>query len=376
MDKSSLLGVIILFLINIQCVSTHILYTPNGKDQYFSNLIRKIQVNRQEEKDFKRLQLTEVELLERDLKFIKLLNKQDHNSKWHKKFFVVNKIDGRQRDLLRLKTRGKLPSNYEILDYPALDDEKEAARKKAAPYFYDRGMTSLASLDKSKRHEVRKIYYQLDSVNIFESSYKDVDSTLADLGEIAVTKVKINGPKELLTSITQFGNGLNIPWTHFTLDSTATGHIEVNIKESTPALQKFRDTLIACIVAPKNQHDSLQEALYFDSQATIASIRGNSPVGLVYANLLVKQAKYCYSVDWKLLDQKDPYLFEVCDEFENIYKTFSYTGNRKSINKDTCPEIATSSSNLSDLGAIGKAKQLAIRKLFDHIGQVVVEIDQ
>ncbi len=378
MDKSSFFALIILFLINIQCVTTHILYTPNGKDYYFDSLVQKITANQPDKGDLKRLQLTEAELLKRDLNFIEILNRQDHPSKWHKKFFVVNKVDSRQRDLLRLKTRGKLPSTYKILDYPSLDEEKEAARKNAAPYFHDKVMRSLASLDMSDRHEVRKIYYSLDSVNIFESGYKDVDSILADLAEKAVTKVRINGPSELMTSMTQYANDLNIPWTLFSMDSTTIPHIDVTIKESTPSLQKFHDTMIVCIVAPESQHDSLQEALYFDSQGTIASVRRNqnSSVGIVYVNMLVKQARYCYTVDWQLLDQKDPYLFEVCDEFENIYKTFSYTGNRKSINKETCPDIATSSTNLSDLGAIGKAKQLAIRKLFDHISEVVAEIDQ
>ena len=369
---------LILFSILQACTSSEVLYRTNWKDQYFEQLVRRHETGMIGKNDTKKLQITEKELYDRDMMFLARLQKQSGPSKWPKSFFIGNKLKKRKNDLLKLQSRELLAESYQMIAYADIESMIDESRQKSATYYYNKAQSMLQNMEEDDRFTYRKIHQTLDTVTIFESDFKSTDSLLSVLESKGKTMIRLDVPEDLVIPLQQHAGSFKFPWIDFVRDKNQTSHIEVQVRETKPSLQTYTDTLITCIVASKSQHDSLTRALYFDAYSTLQYMKMNrdTSIALVYANLLVKQARFCYSVDWKKSDQEDPYLFEVCEDFENIYKTYSASGNRSIVTTQSCPEIKEKTVNLTDQGVIGKTKQLTIRKLLQHLADVAPNIDQ
>ena len=360
----------------IGCSYPNILTHKNAKDVRFQQLTKKAlrSTSPLSRKELVTIEKLEKELLARDTKYLKLLAKQSASRKWADQFFVQNKIDQRYIALKRLEQKSKLPEEYEIVTSKTDQSMKSKIRLESAKVQYEKVNESLNSKNLD-RYAQRKLFQSLDSVNIFETGYKSTDSLLTLLSEQGKTNVNFKCPEQLSAAITSKFTRLEYPWFSAQTNEAGTFPMSCSIAESKPKIVTYKDTLLECLIVNDASRDSIQAEMYYNPNATIQNIRkANSPnMAMTYAYWLVKQATFCYDIDW-LLDG-DKYLFTVCDEYENIHKTYKIHGNSDIVNRDNCAVLTQQTKNMNNELVISKAKQNAIRKLMDHLEEVAIGLD-
>lgn len=156
-------------------------------DLAINKSVKKLQKNRNKEKQILILERSYKKANEEDMARINSMKMEGIPDIWDQIFFIykgMNKRQNKIKPLLPLKVKSQnREANLPIVNY---DEEMVNAKQKAAEYFYIHAQTLL---DRGDKESARKAYYELKQVKSFYSDYKDVDQLIAKAQQAGISYV-------------------------------------------------------------------------------------------------------------------------------------------------------------------------------------------
>lgn len=173
--RNILLFSLLIFL--FACVSPKKHFERGEYDAAVSKSVRKLRKKPDNVKHIEILQKSYKIANERDREKINYLRLEGNPDNWEEVYYTYVKLKSRQdlvKTLPQLWLPGGRPVNFEFVNY---DEEIINAKRKAAEFYYAKG---LALLEKNSKESAREAYVNFLNVKKFFKEYKDIDAKISE----------------------------------------------------------------------------------------------------------------------------------------------------------------------------------------------------
>ncbi|MFN7014741.1 MAG: hypothetical protein ACK4ON_10790, partial [Bacteroidia bacterium] len=163
------------------CVSSKKQLDRGQYDMAIQKSVKKLKKKPSNTKEIQILQRAYQLANQADKEKISFLKLEGNPDIWEQVYATYSKMKNRQdlvRTLPQLWLPGGRPVNFDFVNY---DEEIINAKRKAAEYYYAKGVSLL---ENNSRESAREAYYSLLNVKKFFKEYKDTDAKISE----AITK--------------------------------------------------------------------------------------------------------------------------------------------------------------------------------------------